>query len=62
MEPKPERRVAFNEHSSEQLIPQLIIKLRWIGLDEDAKRLESTALALPPEERCSVSFGPFSTD
>ena len=41
---------------------QLIRKLRWIGLEEEAKRLESAVCTLPPEERGSVSVGPFSTD
>ena len=41
---------------------RLIRKLRWIGLDEDAKRLEIAVSTLPPDERASVSFAPFSTD
>jgi hypothetical protein len=41
---------------------RLIRKLRWIGLDEDAKRLEMALSTLPPNERASVSFAPFSTD
>jgi hypothetical protein len=41
---------------------RLIRKLRWIGLDEDARRLELAVSTLPPDERASVSFAPFSTD
>ncbi len=41
---------------------KLIRKLRWLGFDEEAKSLEFAASALPPEQRCGVSFGPFSTD
>jgi hypothetical protein len=41
---------------------QLIRKLRWIGLEEEAKRLEAAVSALPPKERGSVCVGPFSTD
>jgi hypothetical protein len=41
---------------------QLIRKLRWIGLEEEAKRLEAVVSTLPPEERGSVCVGPFSTD
>jgi hypothetical protein len=41
---------------------RLIRKLRWIGLHEDAKRLEMAVSTLPPEDRSSVSFAPFSTD
>lgn len=43
---------------------RLIRKLRWIGLEEEAKRLELAVSTLPPEEKAkdSVSFGPFNTD
>jgi hypothetical protein len=41
---------------------KLIRKLRWIGLDDEARRLELAMSTLPPEERGSVSVGPFSTD
>jgi hypothetical protein len=41
---------------------RLIRKLRWIGLEEEARRLELAVSTLPPEERGSVSVGPFSTD
>ncbi len=41
---------------------RLIRKLRWIGLEEEARRLEVALSTLPPEERGSVSVGPFSTD
>jgi hypothetical protein len=36
----------------------LIIKLRWIGLDEEAQRLELAVSTLPPEMRCGRG-GPF---
>ncbi|HEY7662710.1 MAG TPA: hypothetical protein VH934_06270 [Xanthobacteraceae bacterium] len=41
---------------------KLIRKLRWIGLEDDARSLELAVSTLPPEERGSVSVGPFSTD
>ena len=41
---------------------KLIRKLRWIGLDDEARRLVLAVSMLPPEERGSVSVGPFSTD
>ena len=41
---------------------KLIRKLRWIGFDDEARRLEQAVSTLPPEERGSVSAGPFSTD
>lgn len=42
--------------------PKLIRKLRWIGLDDEASRLQQAACRLPPDERGTVSAGPFSTD
>jgi hypothetical protein len=41
---------------------RLIRKLRWIGLDEEARRLALAVSTLPADERASVSFAPFSTD
>ena len=41
---------------------RLIHKLRWIGMKDEAKRLEFAVSTLPPDERCGASFGPFSTD
>jgi hypothetical protein len=41
---------------------KLIRKLRWIGLHDEARRLELAVSTLPPEERGTVSTGPFSTD
>jgi hypothetical protein len=41
---------------------ELIRKLRWIGLDDEARRLELAVSTLPPKERGSVPVGPFSTD
>jgi hypothetical protein len=41
---------------------KLIRKLRWIGLNDEARRLELALSTLPPENRGTVSAGPFSTD
>ena len=41
---------------------RLIQKLRWIGLDDEAARLESAISLLPPEERCEPIFAPAETD
>jgi hypothetical protein len=41
---------------------KLIRKLRWIGLEDEARRLELVVGTLPAEERGTVSVGPFSTD
>ena len=47
--------------SSGELL-KLIHKLRWIGLDEEASRLECVARSLPPEESGTVLEVPVSTD
>jgi hypothetical protein len=41
---------------------KLIRKLRWIGLEDEARSLQAAVSTLPAEERGSVSVGPFSTD
>ncbi len=41
---------------------KLIRKLRWIGLEDEARSLQLALRTLPAEERGSVSAGPFSTD
>ena len=41
---------------------RLIRKLRCIGLENEARRLELAVSTLPPEEIGNVSVGPFSTD
>jgi hypothetical protein len=43
-------------------LAKLIRKLRWIGMDDEAQRLQLIMRTLPVEERASVSIGPFSTD
>ena len=50
------------EHVPPRDWARLLRKLRWIGLEDDAKRLEAALSTLPPDERCGASFGPFSTD
>jgi hypothetical protein len=41
---------------------KLIRKLRWVGLEDEARHLEQAVSTLPPEQRGTVSVGPFSTD
>jgi hypothetical protein len=41
---------------------KLIRKLRWIGLEDEARALQLAVSTLPAEQRGSVSAGPFSTD
>jgi len=41
---------------------RLIQKLRWIGLDDEAARLELAVSNLPLEQRYAVSSDPADTD
>jgi hypothetical protein len=52
--------IPFDQFSREWA--RLIRKLRWIGLEEEARRLELAVSTLPPEQQGSVSAGPLSTD
>ena len=45
-----------------QELAKLIRKLRWIGMDDEARRLQTALGSLPADERSTVSAGPFSTD
>ncbi len=49
-------------HTSRGEMAKLIRKLRWIGMEDEARRLQRVASTLPPEEAGSVSVGPFPTD
>jgi len=50
-------------HNKEpQELAKLIRKLRWIGMDDEARRLQTALGSLPADERSTVSAGPFSTD
>lgn len=62
MDQKHTKQTYPNDDASRTALTQMIIKLRWIGLEEEAKRLELEAGRLPAEQRCGLSFGPFSTD
>jgi hypothetical protein len=41
---------------------KLIRKLRWIGMEDEARRLELAVRSLPPEERGTVAAWPYDTD
>jgi hypothetical protein len=41
---------------------RLIRKLRWIGLDDQAARLEWAVGKLPVEQRCEIILDPSDTD
>jgi hypothetical protein len=51
-----------NDEPTRSALTQMIVKLRWIGLEDEAKQLEREARLLPAEQRCGLWFGPFSTD
>jgi hypothetical protein len=41
---------------------RLIRKLHWIGLEEEARRLQLAVSTLPSDQRGAVLVGPLSTD
>lgn len=53
------------ELSAEQLaskdLTKLIRKLRWIGLEEDAHRLQTVLSKVPADRRATI-LGPVNTD
>jgi hypothetical protein len=53
--------ISVNQRSSWEWA-KLIRKLRWIGLEDDARRLELAVSTLPPEERGCVPAGLLSAD
>ena len=63
MDQRCKGKICFDEEASRSaLTKKMIIKLRWIGLEDEAKQLEREARRLPAEQRCGVSSGPFGTD
>ena len=52
--------VCINQHPRD--LAKLILKLRWIGMEEEAHHLQMAVCSLPPHERYAVLAGPFSTD
>lgn len=62
VEPHDDKNAVVNIKRPHHEWAMLIRKLRWIGFDDEARRLEQAVSTLPPEERGSVSAGPFSTD
>jgi hypothetical protein len=57
-----EERAAGVRRAVPQDWAQLIRKLRWIGLAEEARRLEDAVSTIAPAERSKAEFGPCSTD
>jgi hypothetical protein len=57
---REDRVISLNQQSPREWA-KLLGKLRWIGLEEEARRLELALSTLPPEER-GVSAEPFGAD
>ncbi|HZC54881.1 MAG TPA: hypothetical protein VE396_02380 [Xanthobacteraceae bacterium] len=66
MELRHQDDVPARKPATSQKVPhdwaRLIRKLRWIGLEEEAKSLEAAVSTIPSGERGDVNSGPFSTD
>jgi hypothetical protein len=57
-----DERVASAQRAVPQDWARLIRKLRWIGLTEEARRLEAAVSTTAPAERGNVEIEPFDTD
>jgi hypothetical protein len=53
--------VAVNQERSRD-IAKLVRKLRWIGMEREARELQAVLNRFPPDERGSCVAGPHSTD
>jgi hypothetical protein len=51
MEPRHSDDMAFHEQRLPHDWARLILKLRWIGLEDETKRLESAVATLRPEDK-----------
>jgi len=51
----PEQRAACE-------IAKLIRKLRWMGLENEARELQTVLSEFPTDQRASLAAGPHSTD
>jgi hypothetical protein len=49
-------------HQPPQDVAKLISKLRWIGMDDEARHLQTAVASLPPDARGTTSAEPLSTD
>jgi hypothetical protein len=49
-------------HQLPQDVAKLISKLRWIGMDDEARRLQTAVAMLPSDVRGTTSAEPSSTD
>jgi hypothetical protein len=61
MEHVPEPEVIL-AHQLPQDVAKLISKLRWIGMDDEARRLQTAVAMLPSDVRGTTSAEPSSTD
>jgi len=52
---------SIDQHGSREWV-ELIVKLRWIGLEEEAQRLQQVLSTLASEDKGTVAVGPFNTD
>jgi hypothetical protein len=53
--------ITAEERQSDEVV-KLIRKLRWIGLESEAKELQDVLEGLPSPHRGSLVAGPHSTD
>jgi hypothetical protein len=50
------------EQKAAREVVKLIRKLRWIGLEQEARELQAALSEFPSDKRASLLAGPHSTD
>jgi hypothetical protein len=50
------------EQKAAREVVKLIRKLRWIGMEQEARELQAALSEFPSDKRASVLAGPHSTD
>ncbi len=61
LEQEPSTEVILG-HQPPQDLAKLIRKLRWIGMEDEASRLQTLVATLPADARGAISAEPFGTD
>jgi hypothetical protein len=59
---KSTKPISRDSEASRAAMTQMIIKLRWFGMEDEARRLALEARLVPAERRGGLAFVPVGTD
>jgi hypothetical protein len=62
MDENSTKQACTDSEASQAALRRMIIKLRWLGMEDEAKQLELEARRWPIEQRSGAAVGPFCTD